>query len=251
MADADTRYAARLALEQIERGRANLVKCPVYRSGALAAPSAGTVTLYDPAGVAVVNAALVTVTASVAEYSIASAVVSSYSYGDGWGIEWALTMPDGVVHTFRTDAAIVRRMLYPVVSDIDLFDRIPALDPADSAPITSATTYQDRLDEAWRMLLRRLQTDGHLPWLVVDSHALREVHLALTMHLIFRDLATRGGGADYYADEAMRWGQEYAAAYRNARLRVDRDDDGAPDSTDRKPAAPVVWYGGRARAWLT
>lgn len=250
MAYADTTYAARLGLDQIERGRSNTIKCPVYRSGALVAPSSGTVTVYEPGGSAVVSAAAVTVSGSVAQYALASATVAGYSYSDGWAIEWALAMPDGVTHTYRTDAALVRRMIYPVVTDADLIARLPALDPSGAAPITSASDYQDRLDEAWRIIVRRLQTDGRLPWLVVDGHALAEVHISLTLSLILRDLATRSEGASYYADEARAYRQEYEHAYRTARLREDRDDDGVPDSTDRTPVAPTLWLG-RGGSWLT
>lgn len=248
MAYADTLYAPRLGLEQIERGRANALKCPVYRDGALVSPTgSGTFTLYSPAGVAVIDAATAAVSASIAGYSLASASVSSYSYGDGWAVEWALPMPDGVTHTFRTDAALVRRSLYPVVSDADLFARVPGLSPSASAPITRSSTYQDRIDEAWRMLTRRLLVEGHLPWLTTDAHAFREAHLALSLSLVFRDLAVRSEQSDgLYATEGQRYATEYEQAYRLTRIRVDRDEDGAPDSTARKPASSTVWFGGGA-----
>ena len=251
MAYADTWYAPRLGLEQIERGRANALKCPVYRDGALVAPSAsGVFTLYDTAGVAVVTDTA-PVAASVAGYSLASSSVSSYSYGDGWAVEWALPMPDGVTHTFRTDAALCRRSLYPVVSDVDLFARVPGLSPSAAAPLTRATTYQDRIDEAWRMLTRRLLIEGHLPWLTTDAHAFREAHLSLSLSLVFRDLATRTEQADgLFASEATRYATEYEQAYRSTRIRADRDEDGAPDSTTRKPASSTVWFGGGA-PWRT
>lgn len=249
MAYADTSYAARLGLEQIEKGRANVIKCPVYRSGALVAPSSGSVTIFDAAGSEVVSAGSVSISGSVAQYTVASAVVAASALGDGWAVEWALSMPDSTVHTFRTDAALVRRMLYPTVSDIDLFARLPALDPTGTAPITAAADYQNRLDEAWRIIVRRLCTDGHLPWLVTDAHAFRESHIALTLHLVMRDLAIRSAGGDYYADQATAYRTEYELAYRGTRIRLDRDEDGTPETT-RKAAAPIVWMGGGPR-WLT
>lgn len=251
MAFADTLYAPRLGLEQIERGRTNTLKCPVYRDGVVVAPSAASFTLYNPAGTAVVSAAAGSIVSSVAQYALTSATVSSYSYGDGWAVEWTLAMPDSVAHTFRTDAALVRRSLYPVVSDVELFARVPGLSPSAAAPLTRATTYQDRIDEAWRMLTRRLLIEGHLPWLTTDAHAFREAHLCLSLSLVFRDLATRTEQADgLFASEAQRYAEAYEAAYRTTRIRVDRDEDGAPDSTTRKPAASVVWFGGGA-PWRT
>jgi len=248
VAYADTLYAPRLGLEQIERGRANAMRCPVFRDGVVVSPTgSGTFTLYDPSGTAVVNAAVAPITSSVAGYALASASVSSYSYGDGWAVEWALPMPDGVTHTFRTDAALVRRSLYPVISDAELYARVPGLSPSAAAPLTRASSYQDRIDEAWRMLTRRLLVEGHLPWLTTDAHAFREAHLTLSLSLVFRDLAVRteqDGGL--YSAEAHRYQTEYEQAYRTTRIRVDRDEDGAPDATTRRPAASTVWLGGGA-----
>jgi len=248
MAQADVLYTARLGLETIERGRDNLIKCPVYRDGALVAPSAGTVTVYNASGTAIVDAASVTVSGSVAEYTITAATVASESFGDGWAVEWALTLASLPVN-FRTDAALVRRQLFPSITDADLFRRLPSLDPSGNAPITSSANYQDRLDESWDMIVRRLLAEGVLPWVVTDAAAFREAHITLALSLILRDLAVRTEGSGYYAEEAREYRQEYEKAWRGARYRVDRNDDGIPDDLDRSSTAPTVWMGAGAK-WL-
>lgn len=249
MAYADTVYTFRLGPELLERGRANLIQCPAYISGALSAPSVGTVTVYDPSATAVVDAQAVTITASVAEYSIASATLATYAYATGWTFEWALTMADGVVHTARTDGSLVRRSFYPVVTDADLIGRLSALDPSGTAPITSAANYQAFLDEAWRVLVRRLVGDSSAVSKIVSGYALREAHLLLTLSLIMTDLATRSEGAGYYADEATRYRAEYGHAYAEARVKVDAADDGSV-TDERVAVRPVVWMGSGAR-WLS
>jgi len=249
VAYADTVYAFRLGPELLERGRANLIQCPAYRNGSLTAPSAGTVTVYSPDGTAVVDAQSVTITATVAEYSIASATLTPYEYADGWTFEWSLTMGDGVVHTARTDGALVRRSFYPVVTDADLIGRLSALDPSGTAPITSAANYQSYLDEAWRILVRRLIADGDMPAKIVAGYGLRECHLLLTLALIMTDLATRSEGQGYYAEEARRYRDEYGVAYGEARVRIDSAHDGTVD-TAAQSVEPVVWLGSGAR-WLT
>ena len=51
MSSTDTQYTARFSLpELIERGRDELIKCMVYLSGALVAPSSGTVTVRNASG---------------------------------------------------------------------------------------------------------------------------------------------------------------------------------------------------------
>lgn len=241
MAYADTLYTARLALDTLERGRANLIKCPVYRDGALVAPASGTVTVYDASGTAVVAAAVVTVTASVAGYSVSSSVLASYDYGDGWRIEWVLTMPDGVAHTFVCEAALTRRRLYPVVTDADLIARVPGLSPSATQRLTRSSTYQDRLDEAWRILTQRLLGDGNVPWWVADPTAFRETHLTLTLSMIFGDLAVYSEAAgSLYADEAQRYRDAYEAAYRVAHTRILRDAD-ASQTRRRVSPSPTLW----------
>ena len=77
MAD-DVLYTARLVGPTlIERGRDTPIACPVYRDGALVAPSVGTVSIFDSAGVSVVSAAPAPVRGSIAGYTVAAATTSS------------------------------------------------------------------------------------------------------------------------------------------------------------------------------
>lgn len=250
MAVGDTLYSARVTLETIERGRANVLRCPVYRDGALAAPSSGTVTVRDRAGTALVSAAAVTVTASVATYSLASATVASSDYGDGWTIEWALVMPDAVTHTFRQDAALVRIQLYPVLTDADLIRRVPALDPSGTSPITRRTDYQDTIDEAWQVIVRRLRDEGTVPWWLADPEAMRESHMQLVLQMIFADLALRAPSAESYAVRADEYRREYHRAWSAMQVRIQRDAETVPGRR-RRAASPTVWLAGnRPESWV-
>ena len=248
MAYADTLYSARLGHEILIRGRDNVIKCPVYRDGALAAPASGTVTLYDSSGAEVVSAAAVTVTGSVAQRTVTTATLTPYDYGDRWRVEWSLVMPDGVTHLFVAEAALTRRAIYPVVTDADLIARVPALSPTATQRITRASNYQDRLDEAWRMLMDRLIRHGNTPWWLADPVSLREPHLLLTLSLIFRDLAvyTEADGG-LYAQEAARYEAAYEQAYRDAQSRIHRDADTVP-TVRRQSPSPTLWTC-KGRAW--
>lgn len=226
----------------IERGRSNLIRCPVYRSGALVAPTSGTCTVYDATGTSVSSGA-VTVTGSVAEYEVAS--LSTKPLGDGWRVEWALLMPDTVTHTFRASAALVRTVPHPEVSDRDLFRRSSALNPSGSAAITSLSTFQDYISEAWTEVQRRLLQAGKRPWLVVDSTELREPHLLLSLALIYEDLSTRLNAA--YSEQAKMYRAQFEDAWRRVRLAYDTDDDGTADGPKKGARRPGFWMGGRLR----
>jgi len=249
MSSDDTLYSARfLYPTMIERGRDNTIKCAVYRSGSLAAPSAGTVSVYNTDGTAVVDGAAVTVTGDIAQYTIPAAAIAGESFNDGWIVEWSLTMPDTVTHLFRNEAALVRRALYPVVTDADLYRRVSSLDPSGNTPLSSATTYQEHRDEAWTAIQNRLIAAGNRPNLIVSPTALREAHLLLSLALIFEDFATRLNEA--YESRAEAYRRQYDQEYRRVQLKYDSDEDGTPDYGARRSAVPVVWLGSQgASRW--
>lgn len=258
MSASDTIYAARFELpEELERGRDNVIKCPVRRDGALAAPSAGTVSVWNASDAvdspSIVNAQSVTITASVASYTITDASTSSEDVGEGWRVEWSLTMPDGVVHTFRNDASLVRRSLYPVVTAEDLYRRHPDLEPGVSGSLVSAgETHQVHLDEAWISLQLKLISKGNRPNLIISPTALRDVHLATTLELIWRHFSTTGQPAGKWATLADHYQRTAEAAWKDLRFLYDDGDDGKADDRHRRRAAMgSVWLNDRGGgSWL-
>ena len=239
MSFSETQYTARLGSNWIEKGRAQTLKCPTYHVGALAAPASGTVSIFNASDTAIVSAAAITVVGSIAQYSLAAAT-SSESLGMGWRVEWSLVMPDGVTHTFRIDAALVRRRLYPVISDIDLKRRHSDLDDLRSA---GSASFQDFLDEAFQDLLDRLQARGSMPYLIMEAGALRRSHLFHTLQLIFLDFSSSAGDGRYL-ELSDQYRKQFEDSWGELRFSYDYDDDGK-DAGDTKAAAPpVVWLGG-------
>ena len=245
MSAADTLYSARfIGPDLIERDRANVLKAPIYRSGALAAPTGGTITIYDGGGAKVVDAAAVTVTASVAQYSLASATVTSQSFGSGWRIDWALAMPDGVTHTFRRSAALVRRALYPVITDTDLTELHSDLTTLRPASLSS---YQQYIDSAWHDIIDMLINAGNFPYLVMEPSAFRRVHLYKTVEIIARDFSTSFGDGSKWDGLADVYEMKFDKNWGKLNFIYDSDDDGQPDARKR-PASAVMWLGvGRGR----
>ncbi len=238
----DTLYTARLVgPEVLEAGRDNVVTCAVYRDGALVAPSSGTITVYNAANVVVVNAQVVSITASVATYTVTSAALASESKGDGWRVEWALTIAS-IARTFRRDAALVYRRLYPVVTDADLL-RLHT-DLARRMP-TTETSYQDYIDEAWASIEGRLIATGKRPWLVLAPSALRDVHLFATLARIFRDFAQGGPGTAEW-ELAADYERRFDAAWSMLTFPQASESDGTAEAARRRRAAqPSLWLAGR------
>lgn len=248
MSSTETLYSARFELPELfELGRNQVIMCRVYRSGALVAPTeaGSTVTIYNASNTAVVSAAAVTVSGSVARYTALAAALGT-TPGEGWQVEWSLVMPDGVTHVFRTDAALVRRRLYPVITEADLYRRVSGLDGSQAAAITSQTAWADKIDEAWVTIQQMLIRAGNRPNLVTSPSSFREAHLELTLALIFEDFASRLNEA--YGSRATAHRENFRRAWSELRFLYDADDSGQADSASSRKAAPrSVWLCGRGR----
>lgn len=243
MSISETLYTARFRSgEEIERGRSQVITCPIYRTGALVAPISGTVSIYKADATAIVNAAPVVITGSVATFTVMAGTTSSLQLEAGWLIEWTLVMTASVTNTFRNDASLVRRTLYPVVTDADLLRRHSDLTALLAAGTTS---YQDYLDEAWATIVNRVTAQGRRPYLVIQPSALRDVHLALTLQLIFVDFQTSAGEGGRWQALAEHYGRMYTDAWAQLRFSYDEADENRVDVNSKKAATSQVWTNGR------
>lgn len=240
MSLAETVYTARFrSTETLERGRTQTISCPTSRAGATATPTSGTVTISRPDGTVLVTGA-VTI-ASIATFSVTGATTTAEALGEGWLIEWALVMPDAVTHTFRQDAALCRRTLYPVISQDDLTQRhsdLPSL-------LGTAASYQPYIDEAFFTICTRLIGAGRRPYLVIQPSALRECHLMLALHLVFIDYSTSAGDGGRWQALAAHYLTSFEQSYGALRFTYDEADDNRVDPTKKKSASSQIWTNGR------
>jgi len=231
-------YSARIPVPyDLVRGQATTLRCPVYRDGQLVPPSSGTCTVYDGSGT-VVSTGATTLVTSTSTYTFTPS--SSLTLGEGWRVEWALTL-SSVIHTFRSDASLVRQALYPVISDQDLYRRVSGLNPAGAAPLSTLSTYQDFLDEAWTTLVLRLITKGNRPALISSPSALREVHILLTLAFIFDDFAVRL--RESFSEDAARFREHYEAEWSRLVFSYDTSDSGVSPAQRRAARGPIILSG--------
>lgn len=235
---ATPRYTVRQDLPYlIEVGRDTVLTIPVYYGGSLIAPTSGTITIYDETATAVVDGAAVTISGSVAEYTVLAATSTGRVPSPGWRVEWELTLTGGDVVTPRSTAYLVRQRLYPTISDVDIGRRVPALATTFAGRPTTASSYQTVIEEADTEVQRRLISDERRPWLVVDPWALREVWLTLAITLIYDGLVAVAAPGDPYTERAEHFRRLYDAAWSEATLQLDYDEDGAVDDPDQRTAA--------------
>lgn len=244
MTISETLYTGRFrAPETIQRGVDQEIACPTFRLGVIATPTSGTVSVFRADQTAIVSVAAVSIApASFAVFTILAAATTSLQLEEGWLIEWRLIMPDGLPHIFRQDAALVRRELAPVVTDADLIRRHSDLPQLLSGGVTS---YQDYLDEAWATIMLRLIANGRRPYLVMSPSALRDVHLLLTLHLIFMDFQTSAGDGSRWQALADYYRAAYTEAYGQLSFVYDESDTNKVDATRRKSGSSQVWLNGR------
>jgi len=240
MSSAETVYSVRVAYpDYLERARAQTVSLPIWRDGALAAPSAGTFTLRKPNGDTLVTGS-VTITGDIATYPVlAASIPATLSLGHGYQELWALTLADGTTQTIPRDAALVKHAARPTLADADLTAIYSDLARHLSSSIT---TFQGKIDEAWKQILGRLEGQGVFPDHIVTYWSLREVHLQLSLYLTLLDFSTRQG--DRWAEMAEGHKREFEMAWARLRFRVSTDDDGLQDSDGLKPGGEGVTYTG-------
>lgn len=234
----ETLRAARFPfLDVLCRGRANVVEYPLYvvSTGAVDAPtqSGSTFTLLDPAGEAVVDAAAVTVTSSIAEYTIPALTLPTTltPLGEGWKEEWRLVF-GGVTYLYERTAALALTNLIPTVTDQDITDLYPSWTRARGSVVT---TYGAWIAAAWKQLVQRLITEGHLLYLVRTPEAFREMHLNLSIALVARGVKpTSGTGESSWLADAQHHEKLYEAAYKATNWQADYDHDGRVDDPTKR-----------------
>tara|TARA_A100001015_G_scaffold316499_1_gene430934 strand:- start:947 stop:1714 length:768 start_codon:yes stop_codon:yes gene_type:complete len=237
-----TPYAPQIKIpELLEREMGNTTTLPVYRDGALAVPSAVRYTLYSPTQDKLVDSAVASFPANVSTYvHSAGSLPDTLKYGEGYLQEWKITIV-GEDYIFRRMCALVKRRLYPVVSDGDLTATYSQL--ADIRP-SNLTSYQTYIDEAWYTMIQRLRTEGGgLEYLIMSSEAFRGSHQNLSLYYIFRDFhSSLGQSNGRYLDLANEHFRQYNDEWKRINFVYDYDHNGLPDQPDNRVAKQPVIY---------
>lgn len=235
----DTAYNVRFPLpDMYQRGTVNTLRCAVERDGAVVAPSAASVTVYDAAGAVAFTNGAVANTASVPTTTWTPA--TTLTYGDTWRTRWVLTLA-GVEHVFENEAMLVRNRLACPVVDSDLFT-YAALNPSGPDSRVRQANYQRAIDEAWLKVQRWIVDRGRRPDLVISSSATRDAVLERTLAIVFADLAARSPNAPNLIELAKSHEAKAEAELSKIRLVFADPDTGQP--TRRRRGGGGVFLGG-------
>ena len=222
-----TRYTLRDASpSQIERAVAQTVRLLVYRNQVPVAAT-GTYTLQDAGGVTIATGAVSSDGTDTTRALLSTDTTTAMAYSTRWRETWALTVAGEAV-TFHRDAWLVRSALWPVVTVDDLTSgRHRDLAELVDGGVPSIEGY---IIEAWSTIVGDLIKKGKRPSLIMESWALRQIHIYRSLQLCFLDASTRFSGEDRFtklhehyltlADEEWTKGMKF---------QYDANEDGIAD----------------------
>lgn len=237
----DTPYAPQIKVpELLERGKSQLSELPIYRNGALVAPTNVTYTLLAPDGTKLIDGAAGTYPGNIPQYTHATNLLKDQQLGEGYIQEWNITII-GRVYTFRRMCAVVLRRLYPVVSDADLTSTFSQL--VDLRP-SSLSSYQTYIDEAWYTMIQRMRNEGGgLEYLVMSPEAFRSAHQNLALYYIFRDFhSSLGQSNGRFLDLSTEMYNQYKSEWKQINFVYDHSHKGSSDSPNTRVAKQPVIY---------
>lgn len=237
-------YFRRNTKPVLQRARANEMELAAYRDGALAAPSAGTYSLFAPradiAAATPVSTGAVVVAGSIATYTVPAVdLPTTLTLGPGYLEQWVLTMPDTRVYTLRRPVVVGLFQLFPPISEADLVaGEYPDL--LVSLGASGSTTLQSLMDAAWRHVIRRLEAHGRWPDVIVDSSDVFDWHRHETLRRAFGSMLMRQD-SERWRELFIEHRDEAKSARQGLRITADRNRDGMPD-TDGKEAVikPII-----------
>lgn len=235
----------------LQQGIAQVLALEVEQNGQpIGVPSALTYTLIDSDGVVVtgLDAATATPAAGGGTYSMSNTALDAVALGDSYTEQWGVTLA-GQVYTVRRLAIVCLVAPLCPFTVTDLVAALPEIADADLKP-TGWATLQDPIDEAWSEVQGRLAEYGQPVHKTVAWDRYRRVVKRTAVMAIAEALAMTRQGPSRWAELADILGgtaddpRSLEAAWLKAVTRLDRDDDGAPDTDADSEIRPGV-YGGQ------
>ncbi len=233
--------------EVLERAKTQTSTLIVYEDGAAVVPVSATFTLIDNNNKKVIDGAAASISGGgELSYIVTAAdIPETLPFSDNYLIEWDVTW-GGVTYNFRRACAIARTKLYPVVSDIDLTAQYSDL---ESIRPSTMTSFQSYITEAFIQIIERLRAEGNMEYLIISNQSLRQVHIDLTLTIIFRDMDSSGLGEGRYLQLAQEHRKSYEAGFKRLKFTYDLDEDGINDDPDGMRAAKSVIFTSQSPEW--
>jgi len=245
-----TPYTAAIkTIELLERGKSQTTSLDIFRDGAQIVPTSATYTLIKPEGSDLVSdvAAIVDSEGTVSYTHSSAQLDDTLLLEEGYIQEWNVTI-SGAIYLFRRMTAVVRRRLYPTVSQDDLTHIYANL--SDVRP-SSITSYQPYIDDAWYQIQRRIRTQNvGYPYLIMTAESFFDAHRHLSLYLIFRDFHSALGQSNgRYLDLAQEHYRLYQDEWGQINFIYDDTNTGKADTPDKRTRGQPTIYLNRPGSW--
>lgn len=234
---AETYAFARPVPYFLERGATFRIAAPIRHgaTGALVSPTAlgSSVTITRPDGTALVSEAAISVSSSIAEYSVT--LSASETLGAGWTVIWTLVLSADTL-VFRQSAYAVDYTPANVISVVDLYTRIPELKgriPQEQGERGDDVGWQPQIDMAYYELLRRCYSNGIQPWRIREITGYYDWLLIRSCQLCVAAIPRNAEGSLAVASKDLYF--EMTRAEAALKFQLDNDD---PEI--RRGASPSV-----------
>mgnify|MGYP003646258604 FL=1 len=209
------------------------IEAPVRSTGdgALVAPTAvgSTVTVLDPGGIKVVDAAAVAVSGSVASYTFGASVpATTASLGDGWTVIWSLVI-SGEVYTFRQAAILCEYVPRNVITAADLYGgegiaelRYAVPQAQQDAPRGDGTGWGPQIDASYYDFIRKMLANGRPIWRSREPTGYREWLLSRSLQRAVETIPATEGSS--WAEYRKRAYFRMRSAEASLKLQYDTED---------------------------
>lgn len=220
-------HVLQLTEDQAVQDQAYPIEVKVYEAGLQIKPSAATITIKDPDGTVLVNAAAVTCngTTGTMTYSMSSTLTGEL--GENCVMELDYTV-SSVAYRAVFFFDIVIQPLRCTIIDNDL----KAYAPAIGTKIWSTqTVYDTQIQEAFRVVKRDIKNKSKRPTMLIDGSQVRELSILKTFEMISFDFAKDKD--DVWWARAEKYAERYQSALASLVIKYDVDESGTIEQDEK------------------
>ncbi len=216
-----------LTEDQVVKGEDFPIEAKVYDGGTQQVPSAATITVKNPSGVALVTDQTVSIAAGGTMTYTLPAANTGLLYENAI-IEITYTI-SSIDHKMVRFFDVVLNKLSPCIVDEDLKEYYPEL--ADEI-WSEESNYDDQIQEAFKATKRELKNKGNRPHMLIDGSQLRIPLIHKTFEIIFRGFFKEAGDKwhELYKEHEQKFKDEFEALV----IKYDSDEDGVIDKDEKR-----------------
>lgn len=221
----------KLTEDQAQQSTAYGIEVKVYRGGSQIIPSAATITVKDPGGTALVEAASMTINAATGTLTYTLASTLTEDLGENYIIEVDYTASgESCQAVFFFD--VVLQKLRVTVTDEDLRAYYPQI---GDELWSEEASYAGQIEAAFLLIKRMIRDKGKRPEMLIDGTQLRELVIIKAFEMIFFAFAKNPD--DIWWARHQKYAALFDQRFQALRIKYDEDESGTIDEDEAETFA--------------